>query len=354
MPIIERFGTLLIMTKIKVAINGFGRIGKCAARIILLSHPEIELVAINDPRIDAASAAYSLMFDSSFGTFAGTVAHSADSLTVELGSKVSRIALFHEMDPLKLPWKDMQVDVVLECTGIFRDSVKASLHTQAGAKKVIISAPAKDSDIATIVQSVNDIQALKQMHQNNNGLIANASCTTNCVSPAIKVMMDNYEVTHISGITVHAYTQSQMLQDGINAKGLRDGRAAAENLVPSKTGASDAVGLVLPAAKPLLTLSSVRAPVKTGSMVYLDFELKNAVSAEQVNATFLKASQGDFAHVIEYSTSELVSTDIIGNAHSCVVDSLLTTVHGNHVILTLWYDNEWGYSNRLVELVAKI
>jgi glyceraldehyde 3-phosphate dehydrogenase len=340
--------------KIKVAINGFGRIGKCAARIIIEKHPELELVAINDPRIDGTSAAYSLQFDSTFGRFAPAVHHSDDTLTVIHHDITTRVSLFHEMDPLALPWKELQIDVVLECTGLFRDSLKAGLHIQAGAKKVIISAPAKGDDIATIVQGVNEEIALQTMKKNGNGIIANASCTTNCVSPAIQLMTAQYAVSHIAGITVHAYTQSQMLQDGINAKGLRDGRAAAENLVPSKTGASDAVGLVLPAVKKILTLSAVRAPVKTGSMVYLTFELDTPTTIEKINELFCAAAKTQYAGIIEYATSELVSTDIVGNTHSCIFDSGLTMVHGNHAIITLWYDNEWGYSNRLVELAAKI
>lgn len=340
--------------QINVAINGFGRIGKCAARVILEKHKNLNIVLINDLRADDEGVIYSLKHDSAFGKFEMDKISANDGiLTVEKGGKTSRIKLTHEADPKNLPYKNLDVDVVLECTGVFRDSKSAQAHIDGGAKFVIISAPAKDDNISTIVQGVNDEEAFKIMNENNNKMISNASCTTNCISPLIKMMMDKYDVEFINGITVHAYTQSQMLQDGINSKGLRDGRAAAENLVPSTTGASKAVGMVLPDAKKIISLTSVRAPVKTGSMVYVNFKLKDDVTAEEVNK-YLENETKNYQGIVEFSKEELVSTDIIANTNSTIIDSLLTEVKEKNVTLTIWYDNEWGYANRLVELVEKV
>jgi glyceraldehyde 3-phosphate dehydrogenase len=344
------------MTKIKVAINGFGRIGKLAARLMLTRYwNEVELVAINDPRGDASNAAYLLGVDTAFGRWQGYNVTAVDNIiNIEHEGVNQRVEYISSKDPLTLPWAAHNIDVVLECTGIFRDVAGAGQHITAGAKSVIISAPSKSDDISTIVQGVNDVAAWAKLKASGNRILANASCTTNCVSPVIYLLNNFLNIVSIDGVTLHAYTQSQLVEDGMSPKGWREGRAAAQNLIPTLTGASSAVGLVIPEVKDKLTLRAIRAPVVTGSYVHLTLQLNEAKTAQEINNYLKQAASSTHINIIDYSIDELVSSDIIGNPHSCIIDSLLTNVHGKTVNLGLWYDNEWGYSNRLVELIPQI
>jgi glyceraldehyde 3-phosphate dehydrogenase len=326
----------------KIAINGFGRIGRLAARIILSKYPDLEIVAVND-LTSPENLAYLFEFDSTYHRFEYPVSVKDGNIVVKKPTGEVVIKVLSEKDPAKLPWADLGVEVVLECTGRFLTRDLANLHLQNGVKKVVLSAPAKDEDIATVVLGVNDVP--------REGIISNASCTTNCISPALKVLNDNFEIEQAMGITVHAYTATQLLQDAPSQKEFRDGRAAAINMIPSKTGAAKAVLRVLPVLTGKLSLSALRVPIITGSMVYLTATLKADVTKESVNAAFLKASQTNLNGILEYSENELVSTDIIGNTHSTVIDGSLTEVLGKTVKILAWYDNEWGYANRLVEVV---
>lgn len=341
-------------TKTRVAITGFGRIGKTAARIILASHPELELVAINCS-YGAKNVAYGLKYDTTYGIFEHPVKHTDnEEITIDIPKGKKTVKIVSERDPKQLPWKEMKIDVVLECTGVFKDMEGASKHITAGAKKVAISAPAKSPEIPTIVQGVNDKEAIEKLKNSGLNIISNASCTTNCVAPAIKAIHDNFNIESILGITIHAYTASQKLLDGNNKKGVRDSRAAAVNAIPTSTGAAKAVVLVMPELQDKINLTAVRVPLVTGSMVYLTFNLDKEVAAEEINKAIKKEAEGRQKGILQYSEEELVSSDIISNQYSCIIDSELTEVLGKTVKLVLWYDNEWGYSNRLVELANKI
>jgi glyceraldehyde 3-phosphate dehydrogenase len=342
--------------KLRVAINGFGRIGRLTARNLINKHSDkVDIVAVND-LTTPENLAYLFKFDSTYRIFEKPV-EVVDGGNLKIGDEI--IKVLAEREPAKLPWKDMDIDVVLECTGRFLSKELASLHLSAGAKKVVLSAPAKDKEILTVVQGVNvpsiyyeegdfaDTDNLSKAQ-----IVSNASCTTNCVAPALKVLSRNFDLINTSAITVHAYTATQMLQDGPSMKDFRDGRAAAANMIPSKTGAAKAVALVLPELEGKLMLSSIRVPVITGSMVYLVANLASDTSVEEVNAAFKKSTESYNKNILEYSTDEIVSSDIIQNSHSSILDSTLTEVSGKTVKLVLWYDNEWGYSNRLAELCA--
>ncbi len=328
------------MSKIRVAINGFGRIGRITFRA-LLNKENIEVVAIND-LTDTTTLAHLLKYDSIHGKFPGEVSHDDQHIIVN----GTPIRVFSERDPANLPWADTQVQTVLESTGIFRDAEGAGKHIQAGASKVIISAPAK-GDVKTVVLGVNE-----DTLSGDEQIISNASCTTNCLAPMAKVLDDTFGIEKGYITTVHAYTADQRIQDAPH-KDLRRARAAALSIVPTSTGAAKAVGLVLPHLKGKLDGIAMRVPVPDGSLTDLTVILKQEVSAEQVNAAMQSAAQGAMQGILEYTEDELVSTDIIGNPHSCIFDSKMTSSNGTLVKVVGWYDNEAGYSNRSADLIAK-
>lgn len=330
----------------RVAINGFGRIGRNAFKIAF-ERQDIEIVAIND-LTDNKTLAHLLKHDSSYGEYARTVTYDDNSITVD----DVRIQTYAETDPAKLPWRDLNVDVVIESTGFFVDPAKARAHIDpAGAKKVVISAPAKGDGADTIVLGVND----EKITEGTSDVISNASCTTNCISPVMKVLEDNFGVEKAMMTTVHSYTASQKLQDA-PAKDLREARAAAENIVPTTTGASIATTLVIPTLKDKFGGLSVRVPTPVVSLSDITFVAKRDVSVDEINRAFKDAAEQPFYQgILTVTEEELVSTDFRGNSHSCIVDLPLTAViAGNLVKVVAWYDNEWGYSNRLVELTADI
>jgi glyceraldehyde 3-phosphate dehydrogenase len=329
-------------TKAKIAINGFGRIGRLTARNIINNYPELEIVAIND-LTSSENLAYLLRNDSTFRDFKKDITVENNNIVID----GKTIKVFSEKDPSNLPWKDLGIDTVLECTGFFRDEEKAGLHLKAGANKVIISAPAKGTGVPTVVLGVNSPDKEAK-------IISNASCTTNCVAPAFKVLNDMFGIKQAFGITVHAYTASQTLQDGPSKKSFRDGRAAAVNAIPTSTGAAKAVFEVLPELAGKISLSALRIPVITGSMVYITAKVEKETSVEEVNSEFYKAAQGSLKGILEYSQEELVSSDIIQNSHSSIFDSKLTEVMGDTIKFVVWYDNEWGYSSRLAQLVSEV
>ncbi|WP_043535083.1 type I glyceraldehyde-3-phosphate dehydrogenase [Actinomyces polynesiensis] len=328
----------------RVGINGFGRIGRNFFRAALEQGADIEVVAVND-LTDNKTLAHLLKFDSITGRLDAEVTYDEESISVD----GHRIVALEERDPAKLPWGELGVDVVVESTGFFTDGEKAKAHIDGGAKKVVISAPAKNVD-GTFVIGVND----DQYDPATQNIVSNASCTTNYLAPLAKVLDDAFGIERGLMVTVHAYTGDQRLHDAPH-KDLRRARAAALNIVPTSTGAARAVALVLPQLKGKLDGYAMRVPVPTGSVVDLTFEPKKAgVTAEDVNAAAKAASTGDFAHVFKYSEDDLVSTDIVGDPHSSIFDSQLTKVIDNMVKVVSWYDNEWGYSNRLVELTALV
>jgi glyceraldehyde 3-phosphate dehydrogenase len=339
------------MSKIRVAINGFGRIGRLSLRNILLKYPRIEVVAVND-LTTPDNLAYLFKNDSTYHKFEYPVFVENNFICIETSDGLKKIQVLAQKDPSQLPWGELQIDVVLECTGRFLTPELANLHIAAGAKKVVLSAPAKDSSIPTVVLGVND-QLLTTDFANNN-IISNASCTTNCIAPALKVLTDSFEVFSCFGITVHAYTATQLLQDGPSTKEWRDGRAAAVNTIPSKTGAAKAVELVLPKISGRLNLSAIRVPVITGSMVYVTAQINQFLTKEELNQYFEDAANGTLKGILEYSQEQIVSSDVIKNSNSCLFDSDLTEIMGDKIKIVLWYDNEWGYANRLVDLITKI
>jgi glyceraldehyde 3-phosphate dehydrogenase len=329
------------MAKIKVAINGFGRIGRLTLRA-LLSKENVEVVAIND-LTDNATLAHLFKYDSIHGRFNGQVSSDAESITVN-GRK---IAAFAEKDPKNLPWGKLGIDVVLESTGRFVDEAGAGGHLTAGAKKVVISAPAK-GNIATVVLGVNE-----NTLTGNETILSNASCTTNCLAPMAKVLDDNFGIEKGYITTIHAYTADQNLQDAPH-KDLRRARAAALSIVPTSTGAAKAVGLVLPHLKGKLDGTAMRVPVPTGSLTDLTAILKREVSADEINAAMKKAALNEMKGILEYMEDPIVSTDIVGNPHSCIFDAELTAVNGTLVKVVGWYDNESGYSARTADLIERI
>lgn len=323
----------------KVAINGFGRIGRLALKV-LLEKPGVEVVAIND-LTDNKTLAHLLKYDSVHGKFNGTVEADDQFLYIN-GKKIHGTA---EKDPAQLPWKELGVDVVLESTGRFTDRDKAALHLKAGARKVVISAPAKDEDM-TVVLGVNDDKLT-----GSETVISNASCTTNCLAPMVKVLDDNFGVESGFMTTVHAYTADQNLQDAPH-KDLRRARAAAYSIVPTSTGAAKAVGLVLPHLKGKLNGNALRVPIPDGSCTDFTVVLKKATTVEEINAAFKKASETHLKGILQYEEDPIVSIDIVGNAHSCIFDAQSTLVYGNTCKVLGWYDNEAGYSNRLADLMV--
>jgi glyceraldehyde 3-phosphate dehydrogenase len=330
----------------RVAINGFGRIGRNALRA-LLENPlkGIEVVAINDPIQDVEQSAHLLKYDSILGELSNSVSHTADALIVD-GKSFS----FHrEKDPSTCPWAKLNIDIVLECSGVFTDADKAGGHIKAGAKKVIISAPAKGEDI-TVVLGVND----KNYDPAKHHIISNASCTTNCLAPVAKVINDQFGIEYGLMTTIHSYTGDQRLLDAAH-KDLRRARAAALSMVPSSTGAAKAIGLVMPELKGKLNGFAMRVPTPNVSIVDLVITTKKDVTAESINNALKEAASKEMTGILGFCETPLVSADFCGNKLSSIVDSELTMLVGNRMVKVLaWYDNEWGYSNRLVELAAMV
>ena len=329
------------MAKIKVAINGFGRIGRLTFRA-LLGRDNVEIVAIND-LTDNKTLAHLLKYDSVHGRFNGTVSYDENSLTVN-GQHIVALA---ERDPKLLPWGKMGVDIVLESTGRFVDEAGAGQHITAGAKKVVISAPAT-GNIPTVVLGVNE-----DTLTGSETIISNASCTTNCLAPMAKVLNDTFGIEKGYITTVHAYTSDQNLQDAPH-KDLRRARAAAYSIIPTSTGAAKAVGLVLPELKGKLDGLAMRVPVPDGSMTDLTVILKREVTKQEINDALKAAAEGPLKGIIEYATDPLVSIDIVGNPHSCIFDSELTSANGTLAKVIGWYDNEIGYSTRTADLIQKL
>jgi glyceraldehyde 3-phosphate dehydrogenase len=329
---------------VRVGINGFGRIGRNVFRAAKAANADIEWVAVND-LTDNDTLAHLLKYDSILGRFPGTVEVTDKGFSID----GKELVVLEERDPAKLPWGDLGVDVVIESTGFFTEREKAAAHLDGGAKKVVISAPAKNEDI-TVVLGVNFDQYDKDSHH----VISNASCTTNCLAPVAKVANDTVGIKHGLMTTIHAYTADQRLQDAPHSD-LRRARAAAINLVPASSGAAKAVGLVLPELNGKLTGFAIRAPVPTGSVVDLTFEADRATTAEEINAAMKAAADGPLNGILEYTEDPIVSSDIVTNPASSIVDAGLTTViDGTLVKVISWYDNEWGYSNRLVDVVQKL
>lgn len=333
------------MATINVGINGFGRIGRLTYRA-LLQKPNVNVVAIND-LTDAKTLAHLLKYDSVHGKFPGTVSIEADYLIVN----DHKIKVLAERDPANLPWAKLGVDVVIESTGIFRNREKMSKHIEAGAKKVILSVPAdkaEDVDL-TVVLGVND-----ELIRPDMKFISNASCTTNCLAPVAKVLNDQFGIVKGLMNTIHSYTNDQIILDSPH-KDLRRARAAAMSMIPTKTGAAKAIGLVIPELEGRLDGFAVRVPTPDGSLVDLTCELSSKVAVEEIHEAMKVASEGRMKGVLEFLTEPLVSTDIIGNTHSSIYDSLMTKViDGNMVKLISWYDNEYGYSCRMADLVEKV
>ncbi|MET8990861.1 type I glyceraldehyde-3-phosphate dehydrogenase [Nonomuraea wenchangensis] len=328
---------------IRVGVNGFGRIGRNFWRAVAASGKDIEIVAVND-LTDNATLAHLLKYDSILGRLPYEVKATSDEITVD----GKAIKVFEERDPAKLPWGDLGVDVVVESTGLFTDANKARAHADNGAKKVIISAPAKNEDV-TIVMGVNDSSYDPAKHT----IVSNASCTTNCLAPMAKVIHDTFTIEKGLMTTIHAYTQDQNLQDGPH-KDLRRARAAALNVVPTSTGAAKAIGLVLPELKGKLDGFAMRVPIPTGSATDLTVEVGRDVTVDEVNAAVKAAAEGPLKGILTYTEDQIVSSDIVTDPASCIFDAGLTKVIGNQVKVVGWYDNEWGYSNRLVDLIELV
>ncbi|MEV6328059.1 type I glyceraldehyde-3-phosphate dehydrogenase [Streptomyces sp. NPDC051909] len=327
---------------IRVGINGFGRIGRNYFRALLEQGADIEVVAVNDLG-DTATTAHLLKYDTILGRLKAEVTHTADTITVDGHT----IKVLSERNPADIPWGELGVDIVIESTGIFTKREDAAKHLAGGAKKVLISAPAKDEDI-TIVMGVNQDKYDPASHD----VISNASCTTNCVAPMAKVLDENFGIVRGLMTTVHAYTNDQRILD-FPHKDLRRARAAAENIIPTTTGAAKATALVLPQLKGKLDGMAMRVPVPTGSVTDLVVELSREVTKDEVNAAFKKAADGELKGILFYTEDEIVSSDIVSDPASCTFDSSLTMVQeGNSVKVLGWYDNEWGYSNRLVDLTV--
>jgi len=328
------------MKKINVAINGFGRIGRSAFMAILDSFPNLNVVAIND-LTDPKTLAHLLKYDSCYGSYNKEVKAGKDSITV--GKKTYPV--LSTKDPVELPWKELKVDVVLECTGIFKDKEGLKKHIKAGAKKVILSAPAKGKGVKMIVPGVNQDKIKK-----TDSIMSLASCTTNCLAPVTELIRQNYGIKNAFTTTVHAYTATQNLVDGPH-KDLRRARAAAVNIIPTTTGAAIATTEVIPSLRGKFDGMAIRVPIPVGSLCDSVYLVNKKVSAEEVNKMFRQAARGKYKGILSASDEPLVSSDIVGDAHSAVVDLMSTKVVGDKMLKVIaWYDNEWGYSNRLVEL----
>ena len=328
---------------IRVGINGFGRIGRNFFRAVIAQGADIEIVGVND-LTDTKTLAHLLKYDSTLGTLHAEVSHSDDSITVD--GKSFKVTA--ERDPAALKWGELGADIVIESTGFFTKAEQAKKHITAGAKKVLISAPASDEDI-TIVMGVND----DKLDVSKHSIISNASCTTNCVAPMAKVLHEAFGIAKGMMTTVHAYTNDQVTLD-FPHKDLRRARAAALSIIPTSTGAAKATALVLPELKGKLDGTSLRVPVPTGSITDLVVDLEREVTKDEVNAAFQKASQGSLKGYLYYNEDEIVSRDIVNSPYSCIFDAPLTMVQGNQVKIFGWYDNEWGYSNRLVNLTTLV
>jgi len=327
------------MKPVRVAINGFGRIGRVTARLIL-QRTDIELVAVND-LTDTLTLAHLFKYDSVHGVFTGEVGHDAEHLL--LGGRT--IKAFAKKDPAELPWKALGIDVVIECTGHFLTRELASAHIKAGAKRVILSAPAKDPDIKSVVLGVNEHQL-----DGTEDMISNASCTTNCAAPMIKVVQDACGIESGYITTVHSYTGDQRLHDAPH-KDLRRARAAAVSMVPTTTGAAKAITRIFPELDGKLGGGGIRVPVPDGSITDITVRVKRIPTAEALNAKFREAAEGPMKGILRYTEDPIVSVDIVDDPHSCIFDALLTSVVGDMVKVMGWYDNEYGYSSRLVDLV---
>ena len=327
----------------RIGINGFGRIGRNYLRAALAQNSDLEIIAVNDLS-DPKSLAHLLKYDSVGGRLDAAVSVDGDSIVVN-GKSIKVLA---ERDPAKIDWAELCVEVVIESTGFFTNADDARKHIQAGAKKVIISAPATGED-ATFVIGVNE----HLYEPENHHVISNASCTTNCLAPLAKVFMDNFGIKNGLMTTIHAYTADQNLQDGPH-QDLRRARAAAINIVPSSTGAAKAIGIVIPELKGKLDGFALRVPIPTGSITDLTLVSEKTVTVEEINAAYKKAAEGELKGILMYTEDPIVSSDIVGDPHSSIYDSGLVRVIDNTVKLSSWYDNEWGYSNRLVELTALV
>jgi len=332
----------------KVAINGFGRIGRAVTRIILKRDSELELVAIND-LADAKTLAHLFKYDTAMGKWDGTVEAKDDELVIN-GKSIKVLAV---KNPADLPWKDMDVKVVLESTGLFRkaEGPKGGYadHLKAGAERVVLSVPAKDDIDATMVLGVNDDVLTPDVK-----CVSNASCTTNCLAPITKVLNDTFGIEKALMTTIHAYTNDQNIQDAIHPKDMRRARAAACNIIPTTTGAAKAIGKVIPELDGKMDGMAIRVPVVVGSIVDLVADLKKEASVDDVNKAMKKAADGAMKGILEYTDEPLVSSDIIQNPASSIFDSQTTFVKGNMVKVVSWYDNEWGYSNRTVDIMEKM
>ncbi|MBT2366699.1 type I glyceraldehyde-3-phosphate dehydrogenase [Streptomyces sp. ISL-10] len=326
---------------IRVGINGFGRIGRNYFRALLEQGADIEIVAVNDLG-DTATTAHLLKYDTILGRLKADVTHTADTITVDGHT----IKVLSERNPADIPWGELGVDIVIESTGIFTKKADAEKHIAGGAKKVLISAPATDEDI-TIVMGVNQ----DKYDAANHHVVSNASCTTNCVAPMAKVLDESFGIVKGMMTTVHAYTNDQRILD-FPHKDLRRARAAAENIIPTSTGAAKATALVLPQLKGKLDGIAMRVPVPTGSVTDLVLELDREVTKDEINTAFQKAAEGQLQGILEYTEDPIVSSDIVNWPASCTFDSSLTMVQGKQVKVVGWYDNEWGYSNRLVDLTV--
>ncbi len=326
---------------IKIAINGFGRIGRLTFRA-LLAKDDVEVVAIND-LTDTKTLAHLLKYDSVHGKLTQEIGHTDNSISVDS----HEVKVFSQKDPTQLPWKDLGIDLVIECTGIFRNSEKMSYHITAGARKVLLSAPA-DGDVKTIVLGVNDNELTSE-----DILVSNASCTTNCLAPMAKVLHENFGIVKGFMTTTHAYTADQNLQDGPH-KDLRRARAAALSIIPTTTGAAKAVSLVLPELEGKLDGFALRVPVPTGSATDLTVQLEKDTTVDQINEAMKAAAKGAMNGVLEYTEEPIVSADIVGNPHSCIFDADLTIANGNLVKVVGWYDNEAGYSARLADMAVRM
>ena len=331
---------------IKIGINGFGRIGRNVFRVIA-EREGIDVVAIND-LADARTLSMLLKYDSVHGRFDGDIEAKEDAIVV----KEKEVKLTKEKDPAKLPWKELGVDIAIESTGIFTTKTDCAKHLEAGAKKVILSAPSKDQLDATIVMGINENE-LRPEHK----IVSNASCTTNCLAPLVKVINDNFQIEKGLITTIHAYTNDQNVADMMH-KDLRRARAAAINIIPTTTGAAKAIGEVIPELKGKLDGMAMRVPVANGSVTDLVATVKRNVSIEEVNSALKAAADNVLNGILEYCEDPIVSSDIIGNEHSCILDAISTCVIGGNLVKVIgWYDNEWGYSNRMVdlaELISKI
>jgi len=324
----------------RIAINGFGRIGRLTFRQLLKR--EVEIVAIND-LTDPGTLAHLLKYDSIHGKMGVEVKAGNGSLHID----GKEIKIFNKKDPRELPWKDLNIDLVLECTGIFRDKEKMGYHVEAGAKKVLLSAPAK-GDVKTVVLGVNDDELTS-----DDIFVSNASCTTNCLAPMVKVLNDKYGIEKGYMTTTHAYTADQNIQDAPHSD-LRRARAAALSIIPTTTGAAKAVSLVIPEMKGRLDGFAMRVPTPTGSVTDLTVELKTEVSAEEINKAVKEASDSALKGILHYTDEPIVSADIVGDNHSCIYDSQLTAANGKMAKVVGWYDNEMGYASRLADMTLKM